>query len=193
MVRGATADAQLHKGERVRSVHTPTWRPWTALLCLALLAACGQTPSVPPGVKAVSYNGISIEVPDAWTAYKRPTIYCDVSGPTVIVGSPPSPYRPIPCPYVPLRATVVTLGGPDTVVPAGLETRRTIHGVSVFVSKATLVAGSQDHTLLYHSTEVVRFPGKEVWLRAYAPGKVVDGALVDADRIIATVHATGLP
>ncbi len=167
------------------------------LVCLGvLLGACSQStshlPPPPPGTKAVSYQGLTIDVPKSWPVYSRPQLICTPRGPAIVVGPPPPPGQPVAsCPAALPGTGVVTFGGPDVVVPVGREVRRDIHGVETAVSQATFPDGTENGTLRYVSTEVARFLGRGAWLQADEPGRAVDGALHDVDQVVGSVRPAG--
>jgi hypothetical protein len=143
------------------------------LAIVGLLAGCSTTRvsiSIPHNWKPVTYGGLTIDVPPSWPVYQRPKAFCGIPGPGVLVEPAPPREFIYNCPEVPSRGVVLTFGGPDRVVPAGPETLRTIHGVEVAVSKANIGDGTINGAPSWTSEEVARFPGHNVWLRAYAPG-----------------------
>ena len=141
--------------------------------------------SVPAGWKPVSYSGLTIDVPGSWLVYQRSKKPCGIPGPGVLVGLPPSRFRPPACPSYFVRQPVLTFGGPDTVMPAGPERRETVNGVEVVVSKLGLLPGLGNGTT---SEEVVRFPGHNVWLKATVPGRRSTGVLGVIDQVVQTVR-----
>jgi hypothetical protein len=159
-----------------------------------LLAGCGAPSvhvSVPHGWKPVTYGGLIIDVPPTWPVYQRSKETCGIPGPGVLVGPPPPPGTIIACPGVLSRGIVLTFGGPDGIVPAGPERRETINGVQAAISTSSFGAGEVDGVRQWTSEEVVRFPSRGVWLRAYAPGMESAGVLDVVDQIVTTVRMAG--
>jgi len=167
-------------------------KAWPAVLLLATLAA-GCSPSrlsnpPSPTEKPVSYGGLTVEVPSIWPVYQRSKEFCGISGPGVLVGPPPPSSIHVFCPLIIRRGVVLTFGGPDRIVPAGPERKETIHGVEVKVSKASFEDGTLNGVPQWTSEEVARFPGHNVWLRAYAPGRESAGVLSVVDKVVDTVR-----
>ena len=80
---------------------------------------------------------------------------------------------------------VLTFGGPDVVIAVGPEQHSTVNGVDVAVSKLGLLPGLGNGTT---SEEVVRFPGRNAWLRATVPGRRSTGVLGVIDQVVQTVR-----
>ena len=162
-----------------------------AVVAVGLMASgCSSRPihvSIAQGWKPVSYAGLTIDVPGSWPVYQRSQEPCGISGPGVLVGQPPSRFRPPACPVEFVRAPVLTFGGPDIVVPVGAERRWTINGLEVVVSKLGLLPGFGNGAT---SEEVVRFPGRNVWLGASVPGMRSAGVLGVVDQVVRTVRVT---
>jgi hypothetical protein len=140
----------------------------------------------------VTYQGLTVDVPESWPVYSRPEMICTPRGPAIVVGPLPPRGQPYAsCPAVLPGTGVITFGGPDLVEPVGREIRRDLNGVDAAVSEATFPDGTENGTLRYVSTEVARFPGRGAWIEADEPGRVADGALHDVDQVIDSIRSTG--
>jgi hypothetical protein len=146
-----------------------------------------STTTAPPGTRAVSYLGLTIDVPSSWVVQKRNP--CGMAGPGVMVGAAPSALEDsVICAMSFMTGTVVTFGGPDPPPGAGgPQHRETIHGARALVSESR--AGTQGTSVLWQ--EAVRFPHRRAWLDMEAPGATAVAALAAAQAVAATVHVTG--
>ena len=150
--------------------------------------------SVPRGWQAVSYGGLTIDVPASWSVYRRAEVFCGMSGPGVLYGPPRPPGAAPSCPYIRQVAPVIIFGGPDAVSPAGQERSTTINGVAAVESKDTFRSGEvcggtvPGCEQLWTSEEVVRFPGETVWLDIRVPGRASSPVWGVIAEVVSTVR-----
>ena len=149
------------------------------------VTACSTPPvhvSVPAGWKPVSYSGLTIDVPGSWPVYQRSKYPCGAQGPAVLVGPPPRAGYNCPA-FIPPGPTI-TFGGPDIVMPFHQETREVVNGIETVVSTTGHLPGFAHGAT---TGEVVRFPGRHVWLKADVPGRRSTGVLGVIDQVVRTV------
>ena len=172
-----------------------SWATVAALIALggsaATASALTTTPgaplvhvSVPRGWKAVSYGGLTIDVPGSWQVSQRQAEGCGIPGPGLLVG-PPYTGPLLLCAYSPQRGPVIIFGGPDAVFPAGHEDATVINGIEALVSKNYTPGIPQGA-----SQEVVRFPGETVWLDIRVPGRASSRDWGVVEEVVATVRAS---
>lgn len=161
----------------------------TLIGAVTLLTGCsgGTTTSVavPRGWRAVSYSGLTIDVPGTWPVVLHTEAPCGIQGPGVVIGPPlKGAYR---CPDFVAGSTgpELAFSGPGVIVPVGHETRGTFHGVRLAMSIEPIYAGLGEPRA---EEVVVRFPGRGVWIRAYVPGTTGGRAFDLAILVITTVH-----
>ena len=162
----------------------------TAALDLGLASCGGPNNALPPGSKAVTYHSVSIGVPSSWPEFPRSLRYaCSLAGPGVLVGPPVLDTSFVCRHQAPLNATVVEFGsGPIYTYPP--EVRRSLHGVLAVISSVTVstAAGPIPEPNPYGCLTIVRFPGRNVWLRIREPSTSPETACDQANRIVAMIH-----
>ena len=161
-----------------------------AALDLGLASCGGPNNALPLGSKAVTYQSVSIGVPSSWPEFPRSLRFaCSLAGPGVLVGPPVLDTSFVCRHHARLEATVVEFGsGPIYTYPP--EVRRSVHGVFAFVSSVIVntAAGPIPEPTPYGCLTIVRFPGRNVWLRIREPSTSPETACEQANRIVATIH-----
>ena len=173
---------------------------WLAMVTagLFLFASCSgpATVHVPAGWKPVTYRGLTIDIPDSWPVYQQSVKPCGWPNPGVLFGAPPpaNPALPssfvTPCqPFAPIGPTV-ELSGPGTVLPAVPKHQEMLNGVQALVSAWNVAGGTPSGGGVVQSNfeEVVRFPGRNVFLWANALGNPLAAMPAVVDKIIDTVR-----